>query len=99
MTIVFEVIALALLVFWLFLLARLVFDLVQAFSRGWTPKGPLLLLLELIYSVTDPPLKLLRRVIPPLRIGQISFDLAFLILLLGTNILISVVRGIGASFA
>jgi YggT family protein len=98
-SIVFEVIALALLVFWLFLLARLVFDLVQAFSRGWTPKGPLLILLELIYTITDPPLRLLRRVIPPLRIGQISFDLAFLILLLGTNILISVVRGIGASFA
>ncbi len=99
MSIVFEVIALALLVFWLFLLARLVFDLVQAFSRGWTPRGPLLILLELIYTITDPPLRLLRRVIPPLRIGQISFDLAFLILLLGTNILISVVRGIGASFA
>lgn len=99
MSIVFEVIALALLVFWLFLLARLVFDLVQAFSRGWTPRGPLLILLELIYTITDPPLRLLRRVIPPLRIGQISFDLAFLILLLGTNILISVVRGIGASLA
>lgn len=99
MSVVFEVIALALLVFWFFLLARLVFDLVQAFSRGWSPRGPLLILLELIYTVTDPPLKLLRRVIPPLRIGQISFDLAFLILLLGTNILISVVRSIGASFA
>ena len=99
MSIVFEVIALALLVFWLFLLARLVFDLVQAFSRGWQPRGPLLIVLEFIYSVTDPPLRFLRRFIPPLRIGQISFDLAFLILLLGTNILISVVRGIGASFA
>lgn len=99
MSIVFEVIALALLVFWLFLLARLVFDLVQAFSRGWQPRGPLLIILEFIYSVTDPPLRLLRRFIPPLRIGQISFDLAFLILLLGTNILISVVRGIGASLA
>ncbi|HAN70761.1 MAG TPA: YggT family protein [Actinobacteria bacterium] len=99
MSIVFEVIALALLVFWLFLLARLVFDLVQAFSRGWQPRGPLLIVLEFIYSVTDPPLRLLRRFIPPLRIGQVSFDLAFLILLLGTNILISVVRGIGASFA
>lgn len=99
MSILFEAIALALLVFWFFLLARLVFDLVQAFSRNWTPRGPLLVLLELIYTVTDPPLRLLRRVIPPLRIGQVSFDLAFLILLLGTNILISVVRGIGASFA
>lgn len=99
MSILFEAIALVLLVFWFFLLARLVFDLVQAFSRNWTPRGPLLVLLELIYTVTDPPLRLLRRVIPPLRIGQVSFDLAFLILLLGTNILISVVRGIGASFA
>lgn len=99
MSIVFEVIALALLVFWLFLLARLVFDLVQAFSRGWQPRGPLLIVLEFIYTVTDPPLRLLRRIIPPLRIGQVSFDLAFLILLLGTNILISVVRGIGASLA
>jgi len=98
-SILFEAIALVLLVFWFFLLARLVFDLVQAFSRNWTPRGPLLVLLELIYTVTDPPLRLLRRVIPPLRIGQVSFDLAFLILLLGTNILISVVRGIGASFA
>lgn len=99
MSILFEAIALVLLVFWFFLLARLVFDLVQAFSRNWSPRGPLLVLLELIYTVTDPPLRLLRRVIPPLRIGQVSFDLAFLILLLGTNILISVVRGIGASFA
>lgn len=99
MSIVFEVIALALLVFWLFLLARLVFDLVQAFSRGWSPRGPLLVVLELIYSVTDPPLKGLRRVIPPLRIGQVSFDLAFLILLIGTNILMGVVRSLGAQFA
>ena len=99
MSIVLEVIALALLVFWLLLLARLVFDLVQAFSRGWTPRGPLIVVLEFIYTVTDPPLKLLRRFIPPLRIGQVSFDLAFLILLLGTNILISVVRGLAASLA
>ena len=99
MSIVFEVIALALLAFWLLLLDRLVFDLVQAFSRGWRPSGPLLILLEVIYSITDPPLKGLRKVIPPLRIGQMSFDLAFLILLLGTNILISIVRGLGASFA
>lgn len=99
MSIVFEVIALILMAFWLFLLARLVFDLVQAFSRGWSPRGPILILLEIIYTVTDPPLKLLRRVIPPLRLGQVSFDLAFLILLIGTNILMGVVRSLGASFA
>jgi YggT family protein len=97
MSVVFEVLAVLLLVFWLFLLARLVFDLVQAFARDWRPRGPLLILLEAIYSVTDPPLKLLRRIIPPLRLGQIQFDLAFLILLIGVNILISVARSLAAS--
>lgn len=97
MSVVFEVLAVLLLIFWLFLLARLVFDLVQAFARDWRPRGPLLILLEAIYSVTDPPLKLLRRVIPPLRLGQIQFDLAFLILLIGVNILISVARSLAAS--
>jgi YggT family protein len=97
MSVVFEVLAVLLLIFWLFLLARLVFDLVQAFAREWRPRGPLLILLEAIYSVTDPPLKLLRRIIPPLRLGQIQFDLAFLILLIGVNILISVARSLAAS--
>lgn len=97
MSLVFEVIATLLLVFWLLLLARLVFDLVQAFARDWRPRGPLVLLLEVIYTVTDPPLKLLRRIIPPLRLGQVQLDLAFLILLLGTNILISVARSLAAA--
>lgn len=97
MSVVFEVLAGLLLIFWLFLLARLVFDLVQAFARDWRPRGPLLILLEAIYSVTDPPLKLLRRIIPPLRLGQIQFDLAFLILLIGVNILISVARSLAAA--
>ena len=97
MSIVFEVLSVLLLIFWLLLLARLVFDLVQAFARDWRPRGPLLILLEAIYTVTDPPLRALRRVIPPLRLGQIQLDLAFLILLIGTNILISVARSLAAA--
>ena len=97
MSVVFEVIAVLLLVFWLLLLARLVFDLVQAFARDWRPSGPILILLEAIYTVTDPPLKALRRIIPPLRLGQVQLDLAFLILLIGTNILISVARSLAAT--
>ena len=97
MSIVFEVLSVLLLVFWLLLLARLVFDLVQAFAREWRPRGPILILLEAIYTVTDPPLRLLRRIIPPLRLGQIQLDLAFLILLIGTNILISVTRTLAAT--
>lgn len=97
MSLVFEVIAVALLIFWIMLLARLVFDLVQAFARDWRPRGILLILLEAVYTVTDPPLRLLRRVIPPLRLGQVQLDLAFLILLIGTNILISVTRSLAAA--
>lgn len=99
MSLVFEILAVVLLVFWLMLLARLVFDLVQAFARDWRPRGPLLIVLELIYTVTDPPLKAIRRVIPPLRLGQIQLDLAFLILLIGTNILISIVRSLAVTTA
>jgi YggT family protein len=99
MSIVFEVLGILLLVFWLMLLARLVFDLVQAFARDWRPRGPILILLEAIYSVTDPPLKALRRVIPPLRLGQIQFDLGFLILLIGTNILMGVVGSLATATA
>jgi len=50
------------------------------FARSWRPSGPLLVVAELIYTVTDPPLRALRRVIPPLRIGQVSLDLSFLVL-------------------
>ena len=71
------------LILWLFLvllIARLVFDYIQMFARSWRPSGPLLVVAELIYTVTDPPLRALRRVIPPLRIGQVSLDLSLLVL-------------------
>jgi YggT family protein len=69
------------------LIARLVFDYVFMFARSWRPSGPIVVLLELIYSITDPPLKALRRVIPPLRMGSVSFDLGFLVLIIGVQII------------
>ena len=74
----------------LILIARLVFDYVFMFAREWQPGGVVLVVVEGIYTVTDPPLKLLRRVIPPLRIGGISLDLAFLVLFILVQILIQV---------
>mgnify|MGYP003325568605 CR=1 FL=1 len=73
------------------LIARLVLDYVVIFARDWRPKGVVLVVVEAIYTVTDPPIKALRRVVPPLRIGNISFDLAFLIVLIGVQILINIV--------
>ena len=90
MSAVGEILATILWLYWLVFIVRLIFDFVQVFARSWRPSGILLLIAEAIYTVTDPPLRLLRRVIPPLRIGGMQFDLAFLIMLIGLQILISV---------
>lgn len=79
---------------WLYfiaLLARLVSDWIQVFARDWQPRGPLLVILEAIYTVTDPPLRFIRRFVPPLRLGSIAIDLAFIILIIAVNIAIAVV--------
>ncbi len=90
MTVVGQTIASLLSIYVIVLIARLVFDYVFIFAREWRPKGPVLLLVEGIYSITDPPLKALRRIIPPLRIGGISLDLAFLVLFILVQILIQI---------
>jgi len=74
----------------LVLIARVVVDWVRIFARDWVPRGIVLVLVEFLYTVTDPPLRLLRRFIPPLRIGGIALDLAFLVLFLGCYLLIAV---------
>jgi YggT family protein len=90
MSAVGQVLATVLWIFWLVMIGRLVLDLVQVFARDWRPTGVLLLIAEAVYTVTDPPLRLLRRIIPPVRIGSVQFDLAFLILLIALQILINV---------
>lgn len=87
-------IATILWLYWLVLIIRLVFDLVQAFARDFRPRGVLLVIAEGVYTITDPPLRLIRRVIPPLRLGPVAFDLAFIVLLFGLQILISIVSRI-----
>lgn len=81
----------ALLLFFFLLMFRLVMEWVFVFARDYRPKGAMAVALEATYSVTDPPYKALRRVIPPLRIGSIAIDLAFLILLIVVTILLSVI--------
>ena len=69
-------------------------DWVQIFARSWTPRGVLLVALEVVYSITDPPIKALRRVIPPLRIGSVALDLSFLIVMIAAYVLLQVNRQI-----
>jgi len=85
---------LLLFLYFLVLIGRLVFDWIQVFSRDWRPTGPVLVVAEGIYSLTDPPLRALRKVIPPLRLGGVALDLAFLVLILGVSILRPFVRQI-----
>jgi YggT family protein len=77
--------------FFLLLIARVVFDYVQMFARSWEPRGLWLILLEIIYTVTDPPVKALRRVIPPLRLGGVALDLSILVLFLALAIAMRIV--------
>lgn len=86
MTAVASVLATAVLVFLLLLVCRLVMDYVFMFARSYRPTGLVAGVLELVYSVTDPPLNALRRVIPPLRLGGVSLDLSFLVLFLVLSI-------------
>ena len=84
-------------ILWLYLLVmigRLVFDYVQMFARSWKPSGFILVLVEFIYSLTDPPLKFFRRFVPPLRIGSISLDLSFLIVIILIQIAMSIVASL-----
>jgi YggT family protein len=82
-----------LLLYLILLIGRLILDYIQMFARSWRPSGPMLVIAEVVYTATDPPLRALRKVIPPLRIGSISLDLSFLVLV----ILISILRAIFGS--
>jgi YggT family protein len=75
-------------IFLILLLTRLVFEYVFMFARDYTPSGVVLVVVETVYTVTDPPLKLLRRFIPPLRIGQVAIDLSFMALFFLTYVVI-----------
>jgi len=79
-TIVWQIGYLAVFLFWLLLLSRLVGDWVMQLAREWRPGRASAVGLEVVYSTTDPPLRLLRRLIPPRRLGSFSVDLGFLVL-------------------
>lgn len=73
------------------LFIRLIFDWVMMFARSWRPSGLMAATLELAYSATDPPLRALRRVLPPLRLGSFAVDVAYILLFIISYALIAVV--------
>ncbi|WP_343600361.1 YggT family protein [Mycobacterium sp.] len=82
MALFFYILGYALFVFWLLLIARVVVEFIRSFSRDWRPRGATVVILELIMSVTDPPVKFMRRLIPQLTMGAVRLDLSIMVLLL-----------------
>jgi YggT family protein len=81
-------------VLWIYLLiliARLIISWIQAFSRDWHPRGVILVIAEVVYTATDPPLRLLRRYIPTVRLGTVALDLSFMVLFLVILVLLDAV--------
>lgn len=87
MELIIGAIQFVLFLFTILLLGRIVIGLVMAYSRDWRPQGAMLVLTEAIFTVTDPPLKAIRRVVPPMTLGQVRIDLAMLILFFGIFLL------------
>jgi YggT family protein len=76
--------------FFIALIGRFVIDWVQVLARSWQPSGIVLVVAEGIYTVTDPPLRALRKVIPSPTLGGVRLDLSFLVLMLLTSLALSV---------
>ncbi len=79
-----------LLVYFFALWARFILDLVQAFSEAWRPRGAVLVVAEASFTLTDPPIKAVRRFVPPMRIGAFSLDFGFTIVMFAVIVLMYV---------
>ena len=86
-----EVLFYVLTIYLVVLIGRMIFGWIQVFAREWRPSGIILVIAEGIFTVTDPPLKFLRRFIPPLRLGMVAMDLSFMVLFIVVLILLEVV--------
>ncbi|TDB84712.1 YggT family protein [Actinomadura sp. KC216] len=92
MSVVGTVLQAILYFFLLFLIGRLILEVLQSFARQWKPTGVVLVIAEATYTITDPPLKFLRRFIPPIRLGNVALDLSFTVLILVVWVLIIFVQ-------
>ncbi|MFC5790327.1 YggT family protein [Agromyces tardus] len=99
MAIVWNIVYTILLVYFFVMWARFVLDLVRTFNRAWRPHGFMLVLVEGVYTVTDPLVRFFRRLVPPIRIGQVALDLAWSLAMLVVIVAMTVVSWLAASAA
>ncbi|WP_027004089.1 YggT family protein [Corynebacterium halotolerans] len=91
MTLLGTILYIVLRLFALILIARIVIEMIQSFSRNFQPPRWFIMVAEPLFVITDPPVKALRRVIPPLRLGNVALDLSVIVLFIVLSILTSVV--------
>ena len=85
----------ALQIFWFLLLARIIVEMIQSFSRDWRPSGVMAVIFEILFTITDPPVKALRRLMPPVRLGAVALDLSVIVLFIGIIVLQQIIlRGL-----
>jgi YggT family protein len=77
----------ALQIYFYLMIARLIADLVLSVNPGWRPRGLLLVVSEIIYTLTDPPIKLIRKFIKPVRFGGLALDFGWTIVVFAIGIL------------
>ncbi|NUP73372.1 MAG: YggT family protein [Sinomonas sp.] len=94
MGILWAIVYLALELLLVALVARLVYDWVQSFARSWRPRGVSLVAASAVYTVTDPPMRLSRRLFKPVRLGGLSLDIAFIVLVIAVSIAMAIVRNL-----
>ncbi|NYJ18825.1 YggT family protein [Leifsonia psychrotolerans] len=72
----------AFLLYFFVLWGRFIVDLVRGINHAWRPRGFVLVVIEAVYVITDPPIKFFRRIMPPLSLGQVSFDFGWTLTML-----------------
>jgi YggT family protein len=76
------------------LFLRIIIDYIRMFARSWRPNTLLLGVFEVIFTITEPPMRFVRRFVPPLRLGGVALDLSFIVLLIAINLLQSIIVNI-----
>ena len=99
MTILFQILYYLLFIYWLLLLARLVVELVRTFAREWRPTGVTVVIIEVVFTATDPPIKALRRILPPIPLGPVRLDLSLMIVMIVVLVAMQIVSSLARNSA
>ncbi|GAA3338897.1 YggT family protein [Curtobacterium pusillum] len=92
MSAIFTILYFLLLLYFFVMWGRFALDMVQAYNRSWRPRGGLLVVSEVVYTVTDPPIRTVRKALPPLRMGPVALDFGWTIVMLVVIIAMTIVR-------